>query len=508
MRFSLFLVIFMAMSATFPRLMAQKLPPTLDAYIENGMEEWNLPGLAITVVQDGEPILVKGYGVKEAGKEKPVDENTLFAIGSATKAFTATALGILVDREKLHWNTHVHEIAPRLKFSDPWVTQEIRVSDLPSNHSGLSAISESLWYGSGLERQEILDRLQYVPFSEGFRYQYQYRNVMFLLGGQLIPLVTDGTSWDTFVAEEIFDPLGMTRTSPTDKGIEQESNVARPHIIDYEGNPIPMPYRDMQNIGPAGSIISCAKDLVPWIKVHLGQSPKKPIVAPATLRYLHTSQTPMWGFNAEGELRNSPSSLHSYCLGWVTESYRGERLVWHNGNIDGMSAWVALAPDLGLGVGILTNLDDCELRKAIFYHILDHCIDHPGEDLDPQLLARFRKTIATRDEAEQEWQKLAAAPLESALPLESYTGQYHSDLLGTATITVKEGKLLYERTPQQMLELVVKEAGGNAFLGRHTNPNEDLRTGKVQVTFDVEDSQPQTLEDASEGIPILFKKLR
>ncbi|MBC2601029.1 serine hydrolase [Puniceicoccus vermicola] len=493
-------------SASLPCSAAEStLPPDLDSYIESGMSEWQLPGLSIAVVKDGESILVKGYGVREAGGSEPVDENTVFAIGSASKAFTATALGMLVDQDEVQWNTKIHEIDPDFKLSDPWVTQEIRLSDLPSNHSGLSAVSEALWYGSGLTKEEIIDRLQYVPISEGFRYQFQYRNTMFLLAGEMIPHLVDQT-WAEFLEAEIFAPLGMDRSLPTNVGVEDMDNVASPHLLGYDNQLIPVPYRDMTNIGPAGSIMSTASNLVPWLKLHLGQS-EVPLLTEGTLRYLHTSQTPMWSISPDGAVRNSPFQLHSYCLGWTTESYKGLRLVWHNGNIDGMSAWVGLVPELGLGVAMLTNLDDCEFRTAVFYQIVDHVAGIDGDDQESQPLTRYENKITQRDEAEEEWQQLAASDIQPALDLANYAGQYHSDLLGTATIEVTGNRLTFVRTPEQTLELVPTAAGSNDFIGRHTNPNEDLRTGKVDVTFAVEDGKVLTLVDHSEGAPIPFTKV-
>ena len=488
-------------------LLADTLPPDLDAYVAQGMQDWKLPGLAITVVKDGKPILVKGYGVREAGKPEPVDEDTLFAIGSATKAFTATALGMLVDRGAARWDTPVHEIDPDQKFSDPWVTKEIRLSDLTANHSGLSAVSESLWYGTGLSREQILDRLQYVPLSEGFRYHFQYRNVMFLLAGQMIPKLADGQTWDDFMAKEIFAPLGMKHSLPTDSGIAKAANVARPHLLNYAHEPIPVPYRDMHNIAPAGSIVSSASDLVPWLKVHLAQNEFTPLVKPETLRFLHTSQTPMWSIDDEGTPRISPFPLQSYCLGWVTQSYRGTRLVWHNGNIDGMSAWVALAPDLGLGVAMLANLDDCELRTAVFYHILDHALGKEPRDLAAQTLERRDAALTRRDEAESRWQDLAKSALSPALPLASYAGKYQSPLLGTVTVTERNGSLYYERTPQQTLRLVPTAKDANTFLARHTNPNEDLRTGKLDITFATTDNKVTTLTETSEGTTLTLQRV-
>lgn len=481
------------------------LPSDLDAYIESGMEDLQLPGMAIAVVKDGEPILVKGYGVREVGKKDPVNADTLFAIGSATKAFTSAAMGMLVDRGEVNWNTRVHEVNPGIEFSDPWVTEEIRISDLPSNHSGLSGVSESLWYGSGLSSEEIVERLKFVRFSEGFRYQYQYRNVMFLLAGEMIPPLV-GKTWSEFIAEEIFSPLGMTRSLPTDVGLDDMDNVAAPHLIDYDGEVVSVPYRAMTNIAPAGAIISSARDLVPWIQLQLDQSDAD-LLTPETLRYLHTSQTPMWGISPNGVVRNSPFPLHSYCLGWVTESYEGLRLVWHNGNIDGMSAWVGLAPELGLGIAILSNLDECELRKAVFYKILDHVAGIEGEDREPEILEIQQTRLAQRNEREQKWQDLAQSEIAPALAIDLYAGKYQSDLLGTATVEIKDGLLVFERTPEQTLELVPLEEGSDSFLGRHTNPNEDFRTGKVEVEFIVVDGKVLALTDLSEGIPIMFTRV-
>lgn len=488
-------------------LFAAALPPDLDAFIEKGMEEWKLPGLAIAVVKDGRPILVKGYGVREAGKPEKVDGETLFAIGSTTKAFTATAMGMLVDRGRIRWNTRVQEIDPGLELSDPWVAGEIRISDLLANHSGLDAMGDSLWYGTGFSREEILERLKRVPFSEGFRYQYQYRNVMFLLAGMMIPKIADGRTWDDFLSKEMFEPLGMTRTWATDAGLEGQDNIARPHILDYEGAPVPMDYRDMHNIGPAGSIVSCAKDLVPWLKVNLGANGDLPLVSAETLRVLHSAHTPMWTVSADGEARVSPYPLNSYCLGWVTQLYEGHCLVWHNGNIDGMSAYVALLPEIGLGVAILTNLDDCEFRTVVFDRIARHFLGGKGPDRGDALLKRFRDQLAERSAVESHWRELAGKSQPAALPLADYAGDYENPVLGRVTVEVDGAHLRYARRRKQTVDLAVGKADTNTFLGRQSNANEDLRTGKVRVEFEVGDGVVERLVDYGDGIPMRFQRV-
>ncbi len=465
---------------------ADLLPEDFDEYVLTGLREWKAPGLALGIfTKEGEPIL-RGYGVREQGKPGKVGPETLFAIGSTSKAFTAAALGTLVDAGRLGWDTRVAQVWPGFKLSDPWVTEEIRVSDLLANHSGLSLLSEALWYGTGFSREEILQRLAHIPFESGFRYQFQYRNVMFLAAGELIPQLT-GQSWEAYLTEHLFTPLGMSRTTPTEVGWEQKTDVARPHLIGYDGEPRAIAYRPMGNIAPAGSIFSCVRDLLPWLELHLSQGSfrGKALLKPETVAFMHRSQTPLSTTGPAGQPLSPPTQLPAYALGWVTESYRGERIVWHNGGIDGMSAWIGLLPERGVGVAMLTNLDECDLRKAIFYKIVDAVLGQPSTDLAPGLLKTHRAALAARDAAEATWQKLPPTVPEPA----RYTGRYTHPALGEVELVEKDGTLLYRRTPQQTLELRPTPAKAHTFEGRYREPGEDLRSGKVALAFTVEEGR-------------------
>ncbi len=218
--------------------LAAGLPDDLDEYIKSGMTAWKIPGLSIVVVKDGAVVLAEGYGVLEAGKPEKVNEDTIFAIGSTSKAFTAAAIGTLVDQKKIKWDDRVADRWPEFNLSDPWVTNEIRVSDLLANHSGLSEAAEEIWYGTGYDRPELIRRLAEAPITQGFRYQFQYRNLMFLTAGELIPRVI-GASWDDYVTTALFKPLSMERTTTRLAHIQNESNVAQPHLIDYAGESAP-----------------------------------------------------------------------------------------------------------------------------------------------------------------------------------------------------------------------------------------------------------------------------
>jgi CubicO group peptidase (beta-lactamase class C family) len=465
--------------------LADGLPRDLDGYVTAGMEAWKIPGLSIVVVKDGGVVLAKGYGVLEAGGHEKVNENTIFAIGSASKAFTAAAIGTLVDQGKIKWDDRVVDHWPEFKLSDPWVTNEIRVSDLLANHSGLSEVAEEIWYGTGYDRQELIKRLAEVPITQGFRYQFQYRNVMFLAAGELIPRVT-GASWDDYVTANLFKPLDMDRTTTRLADIENEANVAQPHLIDYAGNLLPIHYRNIENVGPAGSILSTARSMGNWVRMLTdgGTFNGEPLLKPETLAFIMRSQTPVDTTGPGGQPLSPPAELRAYALSWVTESYQGTRLVWHNGSIDGMSAWVGMAPDLRLGVAILSNLDDANFRNALFYRIVDSYTNNGLTDLGPELLEQRQIALDHRDQAELRWQTLNETPVTPSLPIKDYSGKYRSPNFGDVEISVEDNQLVYRRTPTMILDLRCEE--DNTFLGKYRGVAEDLREGKVEIAFQVE----------------------
>ena len=365
------------------------------------------------------------------------------------------------------------------------MTRSIRVSDLLANHSGLSEVAEEIWYGTGYDRQELIKRLADIPITQGFRYQFQYRNLMFLAAGQLIPRLI-GASWDDYVTTTLFKPLDMERTTTRLADIANQSNVAQPHLIDYAGNPLPIRYRNIENVGPAGSILSTARSMGNWVRMLAdgGVFNGEPVLSPETLAFIVRSQTPVDTTGPGGQPFSPPAELRAYALSWVTESYQGTRLVWHNGSIDGMSAWVGMAPDLRLGVAILSNLDDANLRNAIFYRIVDSYANNELTDLSPELLEQRRVALDRRNQAELRWQALSDAPVNPSLPVKDYAGRYSNPVFGDVEISLEGDQLVYRRTPTMIADLRCQE--DNAFLGRYRGVTEDLRAGKIEVAFQVE----------------------
>src|SRR5688572_16273987 len=197
---------------------------SLDAFVEQAMKDWRVPGVGVTVVRDGKVLLARGYGVREQGKAGAVDGDTLFAIGSSSKAFTAACIGLLVDQKKVAWDDPVTRHLPGLELHDPYATRDLTIRDLLTHRSGL-ARADQLWYASGFDRAEILERLREVEPSWGFRSRFGYQNILFLAAGELYTAVS-GESWDDCVAKRFFAPLGMARSTTSVDSLPSVANVA------------------------------------------------------------------------------------------------------------------------------------------------------------------------------------------------------------------------------------------------------------------------------------------
>ena len=224
-----------------PPARAQQAPLAgLDDYVTKAMKDWGVPGLAIAVIKDDRVVLARGYGVRELGKPEPVDERTIFAIGSSSKAFTAAAIAMLVDEKKLKWDDPATQYLPDLQLYDPYASRELTVRDLLTHRVGLDR-GDQLWYATTLEREEILRRVRYLKPSSSMRSRFGYQNLMFLAAGQIVRSVS-GKEWDDFVRERIFVPLGMNDTGTSVRTLSQSRDVAAPHAeVRRSGRAHPLP---------------------------------------------------------------------------------------------------------------------------------------------------------------------------------------------------------------------------------------------------------------------------
>jgi CubicO group peptidase (beta-lactamase class C family) len=412
---------------------------SLDSFIESAMKDWRVPGLGLAVVRDGEVVLARGYGVRALGKTDAVDGDTIFAIGSSSKAFTAACVGLLVDQKKVDWDDPVTKHLPWFQLHDAYATRDLTVRDLLTHRSGL-ARADQLWYGSGYERTEILHRFREVEPSWGFRARFGYQNIMFLAAGELYAAVA-GESWDDCVAKRFFAPLHMARSTTSVDPLPKIENVATPHE-DIEGTVVSVPWHDLDNVAPAGSINSSAREMAEWLKLQLGAGPE--ILSDATLAETHTPQMVV---RKEGSWANyfPASTLITYGLGWFVDDYRGEIVVEHGGSIDGMRALVSMIPEKKIGLVALTNRGGQLLPEVVRYRVYDTMLGLEPRDWSTQMLASTRKA---QDDERQEREKEKAARVTGTKPslaLPAYAGVYAHSAYGDVTIEVANGALVLRR---------------------------------------------------------------
>ena len=420
---------------------AQPAPLTgLDDYITAAMEAWQVPGLAIAIVHDGRTIYERGYGVRDVTTGEPVDEHTLFAVGSTSKAFTSAALGMLVDEGRLGWDDRVIDHIPWFEMYDAYATRELTVRDLLTHRSGL-ARGDAVWSRWPHDRHEIIRRVRYLKPTRSFRGAWQYQNLMFLTAGELVR-VASGKSWDDFVSERIFAPLGMTRSVTSVTELPRFDNVASPHVV-LDSAPTPVVHKNIDNVGPAGSIYSSASQMARWVALHLtgGVHEGRRLVSDSTMAEMHYPQMAIQADAPENRLhsRDAVMNFNAYALAWWVLDYRGRKVVDHGGGIDGMRAHVAFMPEEGIGMVALSNARPNNLIVALMYRVFDHLLDGgagaDADDWSALMLAEMREGEARQAEARRQLEANRASGTSPSRPLAEYAGTYAEEYHGAVDIS-------------------------------------------------------------------------
>ena len=411
-----------------------------DAAVAKGLKAHGVPGVGIAVVKDGKVVLARGYGVKAAGKTDPVTEKTLFAIGSVSKSFTAASIALLVDEGKLTWDTRLYSQLKDFRLPDPYMTEETTLRDALCHRVGIGR-NEFIWYGSPFSRQEVLDKLRKTKPQTPFRTGFVYNNILYMAAGQVIPAAAGGKSWDDFVAERLFKPLGMATANTSVTRFPKDGDVATPHEK-VKGAATAIDWKKIDNIGPAGSINASPADMAEYVKFQLaaGKAGGKRLLKAEVFREMHKPQTLM----PAGSLFNPDAHQRAYGLGWMLSDYKGKALVEHGGNIDGMTAQVGMLPGEKLGVVVLANLGGSILPQALMYDLFDRFLGEPP-------LNRAETTGLLAWVAVYGVQKVAEAAESSrvkdtkpSLPVDKYAGKYQDDLHAPLRVTCAGGKLAAE----------------------------------------------------------------
>jgi len=434
----------LAVSSAAAQAPAREPFPGLDAYVQAALKTWNVPGVAVGIVRHDSVIYLKGYGVRTVGTTDPVDAQTIFAIGSCTKAFTSAGLAMLVGEGKVHWDDPVRKYIPGFQVADPYVTREITLRDLLTHRTGIDR-AEFLWYRSGLDRAEVVRRIRFLPQQVGFRSQFTYNNLMYLEAGTILGAAS-GTSWDDVIQHRILDPLGMRSTTLTIRGLDQRRNVSSPHRTTH-GVVHAIPWDNIDNVAPAGAVNSNVIDMAQWVRLQLrhGKFGDTTLITAAALDETHKLQTPI----PVGPPSPDSPVFHfvGYGMGWAVHDYAGHVALEHTGGIDGFRAQVGLLPDDDFGVVILSNDETSPIYQAIADWLYDrHLKVSPLRDWSASMHNAYAKAIAQADSAEARENAKRVPDTHPTLPLERYTGTYADSMYGPATVTVNpQGKLVFTR---------------------------------------------------------------
>jgi CubicO group peptidase (beta-lactamase class C family) len=407
-----------------------------DKSITKAMGEWKVPGLAISVVKDGKVIFSEGFGLRNVKQGLKVTPKTLFAIGSCTKAFTAASMGILVDEGKLDWDKPVREYLSSFKLKDPYATEWMTPRDLVCHRSGLPR-HDLVWYNSSASRQELFDRLQYLEPSKDFRTTFQYQNLMFMTAGYMVGKIA-GTSWEEFIRNRIFVPLGMNDSNFSVNDSQKTSDFALPYL-EKEDKVTEIPFRNIDTIGPAGSINSNVTDMANWLYLNLnkGKFGEVQVISERALNEIHSPQMMM----SSKSYKYDETFYSMYGMGWSITSYRGHLLLIHGGGIDGFTTLVSLMPRDKMGIVILTNLNGTSLPQVVTYNAIDRLLGLDEILWSKRIREEVDKAKEEAKKAEKEKDKDRKMGTKPSHALEDYAGNYENPGYGVLSIK-KEGDLL------------------------------------------------------------------
>ncbi|MEO7924521.1 MAG: serine hydrolase [Chitinophagaceae bacterium] len=455
------------------------LTDSLDSYIERGMKQWQIPGLAIAVVKDGKILLSKGYGVREFGKEDKVDENTLFIIASNSKLFTGTSIAKLDYEKKLSLNDRVTRYIPWFRLYDSTSTRLATVRDMLCHRLGTKTFQgDFTFWDSNLPKDSIVWKMRYLKPPGEFRQDYGYCNAGFLVAGQVLEKVT-GQSWENYVEQNILVPLGMTNTYMNTAGLSGRNNVAAPHNNLY--SPLSkIPFDNVDNLGPATSMVSNVKDLSKWLMMQLdsGRYGGKQILPWQVLQKTRDANI------LTGSRKSSafPTHFRAYGLGVYMTDYSGRQVYWHTGGAFGQVTNVCFVPEENLGITILTNNDNQSFFEALRYQLLDAFLGVSYTDRSKYQWGFFAQGKKETDEDVAALKARVDKKTPPAIKLEDYTGDFYNTIYGKISVT-KNGSMLICRF-QHHPDLVgyMDYMDGDDFRITYSNIGYGIYPAKFSVT--------------------------
>lgn len=352
------------------------LGKNIDEYVEESMLRWKIPGMSVAIIENGIITYVKGYGFNELGKNDKVDENTLFAVASNSKAFTGLSIAILESENKLKLDDKVNLYIPGIKLYDNTSTQLLTIKDVLTHRIGTGTFhGDFITWGTNYSDVALIEKLQYVKPVFDFRSGYGYFNTGYTIAAEVIKNIT-GKSWGEFVQEKILNPLEMKRTLTSVTQLNNSQNIASPHTSDYEYNMVPIKWRNVDNLAAAAGLISSANDMAKWVamQINMGTLNNNKIFSKKLILSTHIPYN-IIPSPSHGTGRLTNRHFNTYGLGWGIADYKGELMIEHSGGYDGMLSRTAFLPDKKFGLVILTNNDQNEIITSLMYQLFDYALN-------------------------------------------------------------------------------------------------------------------------------------
>ena len=490
MRKVFFVVVFAMLSAQC--LQAQNIPifisDSLETYINNAMQTWKIPGMSIGIVKDGKIIMAKGFGVKKLNVPDKVNAETLFMIGSNTKAFTATCLSLLADQGKLSLDDKVTKYFMSFKMKDSTLTDKVIIRDLLSHRLGFETFQgDFVHWKSNLSRRDVIAQLGKMETPYPFRTKWGYCNAGFLTAGEIVSKVVF-QPWERFVREQIFNPLGMNRTIALSVELPVMDNIAAPHTI-YKDKLIAIPYANIDNLAPAGSISSTANDMNRWMLAQLGNGiiGNDTLLPASVVRALRVPQS-ILGNNSQ-QPRERHANFVLYGLGFLLEDYEGRKLVMHDGGVDGFVSSVTMMPEEKLGIVILTNTDQNDFYESLRWTILDAFLGKRDIDYSQKYFQRNQSQAKELSARNSNWDSLANTHPNTPVPLGAYCGKYFNAVYGNVEVERAGNDLVLILEHHPKMSGIMRPIGDNRFACTYTDPT----FGIEENTFNLKDGKVSEL---------------
>lgn len=466
----------------FININAQNIPSfvkdSLDNYVYRGLEKWQIPGAAVLVVKDGKVVVAKGYGVKEIGTNDKVDENTLFMIGSNTKAFTGTLLALLENEQKLKMEDKVVKYLTDFKMKDEWVNKNLNLTDIITHRIGLETFQgDFMYWSSDLTEQQVIEKFGMITPKFDFRTKYGYTNAGYSIAAKIIHNVT-GLEWKDYLKEKILIPLNMKKTTALSVEFAKADNIAKPHTI-FDGKIVLLPFENIDNMAACGSMGSSVNEISNWIIAQLdsGKIDGKEIIP---MKVIQRTREPQTIVRRTRHLFNK-TNFRLYGLGWFLEDYEGREIVMHTGGVNGFVTSVTLVPEEKLGIVVLTNTDQNAFFQALKWEIIDAYLGLPYRNYDSTFYAGFVK----RQEANNKWLKevrdSVAMNINPVISLSEFEGKYKHDVYGFAELKKNENFLELTLEHHSKMKGKLEYIGNNRFLCTYSDPTYGIKVFPFEV---------------------------